>query len=78
MTENQKQARELLRFTEDQFVVRDTVGLDWGRCEQKRVVKPQRTIPRRLTPCVLEQYYCYSPVARSGAIMITAYRNPTI
>ena len=27
------------------------------------------------TPCVLEQYACYGPVARSSAIQINAYRK---
>jgi hypothetical protein len=64
-------AEELLRFAEDQFVVwtplRDPAG--WQQVMPKRRKKAASWI----TPCVLEQYVCYGPVARSSAILIDAY-----
>jgi maltose/maltodextrin transport system substrate-binding protein len=66
-----EQAEELLRFAEDQFVV-------WARV--KDVAGWKKAMPQRrkncevwITPCVLEQYACYDPVARSSAILINAY-----
>jgi maltose/maltodextrin transport system substrate-binding protein len=65
------QAEELLRFAEDQFVVwskvKDPKG--WKRVMPKR----RQQVGTWLTPCVLEQYVCYGPVARSSAILINAY-----
>jgi hypothetical protein len=66
------QAEELLRFAEDQFVVwspvRDPAGWN-GIGERKKDAAAQNWI----TPCVLEQYACYLPVARSSAVLINAY-----
>jgi hypothetical protein len=66
-----EQAEELLRFAEDQFVV-------WSRVKDpkgwKRVMpKRQQQVGKWLPPCVLEQYVCYGPVARSSAVLINAY-----
>lgn len=65
------QAEELLRFAEDQFVVwspvRDPAG--WRRVMPKR----RKHVATWITPCVLEQYACYDPVARSSAVLIGAY-----
>lgn len=64
-------AEELLRFAEDQFVVwapvRDVAG--WRQAMPQR----RRNCDIWITPCVLEQYACYDPVARSAAILIKAY-----
>lgn len=66
-----KQADELLRFAEDQFVVwsevEDPAG--WNKIMYKRLKTPELW----LAPCVLEQFVCYEPVARSSAILINAY-----
>lgn len=65
------QADELLRFAEDQFVawspVKDPLG--WHRAMPDR----RNNAAKWITPCVLEQYACYDPVARSSAILINAY-----
>jgi hypothetical protein len=70
-TETVANAEELLRFAEDQFVVwapvKDPVG--WKRVMPKR----RKHVAAWITPCVLEQYVCYDPVARSSAVMIGAY-----
>lgn len=63
-----KQAEELLRFAEDQFVVWENPGPDW------------KTIFRRdtsawITPGVLEQYTFYVPIIRSIGIMIGAWHK---
>jgi maltose/maltodextrin transport system substrate-binding protein len=75
------QAEDLLRFAEDQFVfwspVKDPDGFI-------ATVKRGKGAHAFITPCVLEQYHCYSPVARSSAVQINAYlkayevtRNPS-
>jgi maltose/maltodextrin transport system substrate-binding protein len=65
------QAEELLRFAEDQFVVwapvADVAG--WKKAMPNR----RKNCEFWITPCVLEQYACYDPVARSSAILINAY-----
>ena len=65
------QAEELLRFSEDQFVV-------WARVKNPKgwkAVMPNRRkqVGTWITPCVLEQYSCYAPVSGSSAILINAY-----
>lgn len=64
-------AEELLRFAEDQFIfwqrVKDPDGLRLAIHHTKR--EPEKWI----TPCVLEQYKVYEPVARSQGIMINTY-----
>ncbi|MEJ7780391.1 MAG: hypothetical protein WKF68_12460 [Daejeonella sp.] len=69
--ENIAQADELLRFAEDQFVVwtavKDPDG--WRKAMPNRLKTPDLWI----APCVLEQFACYEPVARSSAILINAY-----
>ena len=69
--EDVAQAEELLRFAEDQFVewtpVKDVEG--WKRAMPRR----RKNCEAWITPCVLEQYACYDPVARSSAILINAY-----
>jgi maltose/maltodextrin transport system substrate-binding protein len=65
------QAEELLKFAEDQFVVwkpiQDPQG--WAKAMPRRFKGQEAWI----TPCVLEQYDCYAPVARSSAVLIAAY-----
>lgn len=66
-----KQAEELIRFAEDQFVcwgeVADVPG--WRKAMPKRYQNADIWI----TPGVFEQYVCYGPVARSSAILINTY-----
>ena len=50
-------AEELLRFSEDQFVV-------WEPCGPKE---------DRVTPCALEQYRCYGPIVSTMARFIRAW-----
>ncbi|HET6455495.1 MAG TPA: hypothetical protein VFI02_13910 [Armatimonadota bacterium] len=50
-------AEELLRFSEDQFVV-------WEPCGEKE---------ERITPCALEQYRCYGPIVSTMARFIIAW-----
>lgn len=66
-----EQAEELLRFAEDQFVVWQPVKDPEGWMK----VMPNRRqgVAGWITPCVLEQYTCYGPVARSSAVLINAY-----
>jgi maltose/maltodextrin transport system substrate-binding protein len=65
------QAEELLCFAEDQFTVwapvKDPQG--WKQAMPRR----RKNVEVWITPCVLEQYACYDPVARSSAILINAY-----
>ena len=65
-------AEELLHFAEDQFVVWEPPRPEW-----KEIVylgcNPDGDISSWLTPVVLEQYRCYGPVARSVAIMMSAW-----
>ena len=69
-TERVAQAEDLLRFAEDQFViwtpVKDPKGFD-------ATTKRSDAAAVFLPPCVLEQYHCYAPVARSSAVQIAAY-----
>ena len=58
-----EQARTLLRFAEDQFVV-------W---EQPMPDKSTRT-DQWITPCVLEQYAYYVPIDASAAKLISLYQ----
>ncbi|HVV01871.1 MAG TPA: hypothetical protein VHH88_10955 [Verrucomicrobiae bacterium] len=63
-------ARELIRFSEDQFVV----WSPWKDLDGTRKLKiDNREISKWMMPCVLEQYACYGPVARSSAILIKTY-----
>lgn len=66
-------AEELLRFSEDQFVVWEPPKPEW-----KEIVymgcNPDGDTLSWFTPVVLEQYRCYGPVARSVAIMIDGWR----
>jgi hypothetical protein len=66
-------AEELLRFAEDQFVVWKPPRPEW-----KEIVylgcNPDGDISAWFTPVVMEQYRCYGPVARSVAIMISAWQ----
>jgi maltose/maltodextrin transport system substrate-binding protein len=65
------QAEELLRFAEDQFVVWSPVKSPQGWT--KVMPKRRQHANKWITPCVLEQYVCYGPVARSSAVLINAY-----
>ena len=66
-----KQAEDLIRFSEDQFVcwapVADVEG--WRKAMPQRY----KNVDEYILPGVFEQYVCYGPVARSGAIMIHTY-----
>ena len=75
-----KKALELLRFSEDQFVVWEAPDENQWALDDTRPADPRKQITRWktsewFTPCVLEQYSCYAPVARSSAIQINAYRK---
>jgi maltose/maltodextrin transport system substrate-binding protein len=63
-------AKELISFAEDQFVfwtpVTDIEGM-------RKLGINRRHAQTWFTPCVMEQYSCYGPVARSSAILINAY-----
>ena len=65
------EAERLLRFSEDQFTVwapvKDVAG--WKKAMPDR----RKNCEVWITPCVLEQYTCYDPVARSSAILINTY-----
>jgi hypothetical protein len=67
-TENLKLAEELIRFSEDQFVI-------WEQPENKQTKnkgegwKPENWI----TPSVQEQYVFWNPVGRAAGIMIDTY-----
>ena len=69
--EQVKQAQELIRFAEDQFVcwapVTDVPG--WRKAMPHRYQNADTWI----LPGVFEQYVCYGPVARSSAILINTY-----
>ena len=58
-----KEAEELMRFVEDQFVL-------WGKYPNwngKTDIKPY------YTPAGLEQYYCYSPIDGSTAVIMDTF-----
>lgn len=63
-------AKELLSFAEDQFVIWSPFKDVSGARKMKITHSP---VELWITPCVLEQYACYGPVARSSAILINAY-----
>ncbi len=63
-------AEELLRFSEDQFVVWDQQGPQYYR----RHNNLHRT-NNWITPCVLEQYHFYVPIGASAAKMITGWQK---
>jgi maltose/maltodextrin transport system substrate-binding protein len=69
--EHVKQAEELIRFAEDQFVcwgpVTDVPG--WRNAMPKRY----QNVDEYIVPGVFEQFVCYGPVARSAAILINTY-----
>lgn len=62
-------AKELLAFAEDQFVVWSPIRDPEGAVRAGL----RANAPQWMPPCVLEQYSVYEPVARSSAVMITAY-----
>src|SRR5687768_9658092 len=66
-----RQAEELIRFAEDQFVlwgpVTDVDG--WREAMPKRY----KNVDEFIAPGVFEQFVCYGPVARSAAILIHTY-----
>ncbi|MBN1588731.1 MAG: hypothetical protein JW888_04380 [Pirellulales bacterium] len=75
-----EKAEELLRFSEDQFVVWEVPDEEEWALDETRPTEPRQYVARWGTsgwfaPCVLEQYSCYAPVARSSAIQISAYRK---
>jgi len=66
-------AEELLRFSEDQFVVWEKPLAEWKEIASSGC-DPTRDGSTWFTPVVLEQYRCYGPVARSMGIMISAWQ----
>lgn len=62
-------ARELLDFSEDQFVVWELPP----RLDAERGDGIWQPPASTITPCVLEQYSCYLGVARSSAILIETF-----
>lgn len=66
--ENIKLAEELVRFSEDQFVI-------WEKPEDVQVGKPNpaRSGKNWITPSVQEQYVYWMPVGRAAGIMIDTY-----
>jgi len=66
-------AEELLRFSEDQFVVWEPPKPEWKQMVYMGC-NPDGDTSSWFTPVVLEQYRCYGPVARSVAIMIDGWR----
>jgi len=73
-------ARELLRFSEDQFIIweRPAPGLRADLFDLKTGFCPQdqwsfTSTPAWITPSVLEQYGYYLPVGTSGSVALEAY-----
>ena len=66
--ENIKLAEELIRFSEDQFVI-------WEKPEDVKVGQPNpaRIGKNWITPSVQEQYVYWMPVGRAAGIMIETY-----
>jgi hypothetical protein len=66
--ENIKLAEDLIRFSEDQFVI-------WEKPEDVQVGKPNpaRKGSNWITPSVQEQYVYWMPVGRAAGIMIDTY-----
>ncbi|MEX2336279.1 MAG: hypothetical protein WD555_03310 [Fulvivirga sp.] len=67
-SESIKLAEELIRFSEDQFVI-------WEEPQPKPDNgKAKGALPQNwITPCVQEQYAYWRPIARSAGIMIDTY-----
>ena len=67
-SENIKLAEELVRFSEDQFVI-------WEKPEDVQVGQPNpaRQGSNWITPSVQEQYVYWMPVGRAAGIMIETY-----
>jgi hypothetical protein len=67
-TENMKLAEDLVRFSEDQFVI-------WEKPEDVQVGQPNpaRNGANWITPSVQEQYVYWMPVGRAAGIMIETY-----
>jgi hypothetical protein len=63
----------LLRFSEDQFVVWEQPLPEWKEVSYTGC-DPTQDGSTWFIPAVLEQYRCYGPVARSEAIMISAWQ----
>ncbi|MGV3539347.1 MAG: hypothetical protein ACO1OQ_06020 [Rufibacter sp.] len=66
--ENQKLAEELIRFSEDQFVI-------WEKPMDHTVGKavPGNISKNWITPSVQEQYVYWMPVGRAAGIMVTTF-----
>lgn len=69
--EKVKLAVEIIRFTEDQFVIWSNPPID-SPAKQNQDGKGTR-VKKWLTPCVLEQYKCYAPVSASSSKVIRTY-----
>jgi hypothetical protein len=70
-------AKDLLRFTEDQFIVWQSsdpvLSYPWFSKESKWNGTTLESGCDWFIPCVLEQYKFYTPIARSSQLMILAY-----
>lgn len=64
-------AQDLIRFSEDQFVIWGTPPVDSPTAQNPD--GKQAKSSKWITPCVLEQYRCYAPVSASSAKMIRAF-----
>lgn len=64
-------ALDLIRFSEDQFVVWGTPPSLNPAAQNSDGVNARNS--RWLVPCVLEQYRCYAPVSASSAKMISSF-----
>ena len=64
-------ALDLIRFSEDQFIVWGTPPSLNPAAQNSDGVNARNS--RWLVPCVLEQYRCYAPVSASSAKMISSF-----
>lgn len=69
--ERVKLAKDLIRFSEDQFVVWSNPPVDNPMVQNPDGKRANSA--KWITPCVLEQYRCYAPVSASSSKMIKAY-----
>ena len=65
-------ALDLLRFSEDQFVIWSKPPVD-SPAKQSADGKANAKVNGWMLPCVLEQYRCYAPVCASSAKLIRTY-----
>ena len=71
-----KMAEELIRFSEDQFVVWERpLPRELFRTAERPIPKPAHRPEEWMTPCALEQYDYYTPIDASAASAILAFRK---